>query len=42
MHCVTDYPVQDNFANLRAIKTIKDTFKLPVGYSDHTIGVIAQ
>lgn len=41
MHCVTDYPVQDNFANLRAIKTIKDTFKLPVGYSDHTIGVIA-
>ena len=41
MHCVTDYPVQDNFANLNAIKTIKDTFKLPVGYSDHTSGVIA-
>ena len=41
MHCVTDYPVQDNYANLKAIKTIKDAFKLPVGYSDHTDGVIA-
>lgn len=41
MHCVTDYPVPDNFANLSAIKTMKETFELPVGYSDHTAGIIA-
>ncbi len=41
MHCVTDYPVSDKYANLKAIKTIKDTFQLPVGYSDHTQGIIA-
>lgn len=41
MHCVTDYPVSDYFANLSAIKTMKKIFKLPVGYSDHTKGNIA-
>lgn len=41
MHCVTDYPVLDNFANLCAIKTMKEIFKLPIGYSDHTKGIIA-
>ena len=41
MHCVTDYPVPDKYANLKAVKTIKDTFQLPVGYSDHTNGIIA-
>tara|TARA_B100000989_G_scaffold91021_2_gene65895 strand:+ start:3708 stop:4790 length:1083 start_codon:yes stop_codon:yes gene_type:complete len=41
MHCVTDYPVKDEFANLSCIdKMIKD-FKLNIGYSDHTIGNIA-
>ena len=41
MHCVTDYPVSDKYANLKAVKTIKDTFQLPVGYSGHTNGIIA-
>jgi sialic acid synthase SpsE len=27
--------------NLRAIKTLKYAFKLPVGFSDHTMGIIA-
>jgi len=41
MHCVTDYPVSENFANLSAIKTMKEAFQLPIGYSDHTKGNIA-
>ncbi len=41
LHCVTDYPVDYQFANLKCIKTLSKQFKLPVGYSDHTPGVIA-
>lgn len=39
LHCVSDYPVAYPDANLLAIRTLKNTFGLPVGYSDHTIGV---
>lgn len=37
LHCVSIYPPK-SFAdlNLRAIQTLKDSFKLPVGYSDHS------
>jgi N,N'-diacetyllegionaminate synthase len=38
MHCVTSYPAKIENANLNLIKTLQSTFKLPVGYSDHTIG----
>jgi len=38
MHCVSDYPAKYNEVNLRAITTLKETFGLPVGYSDHCIG----
>ncbi len=38
MHCVSDYPAKYNEVNLNAIKTMQNEFKLPVGYSDHTIG----
>lgn len=41
MHCVSHYPAPMNEINLNAIKTLSDTFKLPVGYSDHTRGVEA-
>jgi len=42
LHCVTDYPVPDNYANLKCINTLSKEFKLPTGYSDHTIGVEAS
>jgi len=42
LHCVSDYPVKDNYANLLAIKQIKDTFQLRVGFSDHTSGLLAS
>ncbi|MDF2822463.1 MAG: N-acetylneuraminate synthase [Clostridiales bacterium] len=38
LHCNTQYPTPFEDVNLRAMKTIKDTFGLPTGYSDHTIG----
>jgi len=41
MHCVTQYPCKDEEANLRAILTLQKKFDLPVGYSDHTIGIDA-
>jgi N-acetylneuraminate synthase/N,N'-diacetyllegionaminate synthase len=41
MHCVSHYPAPMNEINLKAIKTLSETFKLPVGYSDHTKGVEA-
>lgn len=41
MHCTSQYPAPLEEANLKAIKTIRMAFGLPVGYSDHTEGVLA-
>lgn len=38
MHCTTDYPTDVEDVNLRAMNTMRDAFKVPVGLSDHTIG----
>jgi len=40
MHCVSTYPTAYEDANLRAIKTLKYAFGLPVGFSDHTEGTL--
>ena len=40
LHCTTQYPTPFDGVNLKAIKTLKDTFKLRVGYSDHTLGTV--
>lgn len=40
LHCTTDYPCPLQDVNLRAMQTLRDAFKLPVGYSDHTEGII--
>lgn len=39
LHCVSSYPSSYEDANLNAIATIRNAFKLPVGYSDHTEGI---
>ncbi|BEK49231.1 N-acetylneuraminate synthase [Campylobacter coli] len=39
LHCNTEYPTPFEDVNLKAMKTIKEAFKLPVGYSDHTLGI---
>ena len=41
MHCVTDYPVQDRYANLKGIDNMIKDFQLNIGYSDHTSGILA-
>lgn len=39
LHCVTNYPAEPAHANLRCIPAMKAKFGLPVGYSDHTVGM---
>ena len=39
LHCNTDYPTPFKDVNLSSMITIKHAFKLPVGYSDHTLGI---
>ncbi len=40
LHCTTNYPCPMGEVNLRAMQTMKDTFKCEVGYSDHTMGFV--
>lgn len=39
LHCVSNYPALPEDSNLLAIKTMGKAFRLPVGYSDHTLGI---
>lgn len=39
LHCVSNYPAELEEVNLRAMLTLRKAFKLPVGYSDHTLGI---
>lgn len=39
LHCVSDYPAKVDETNLRAMETLKRMFRLPVGLSDHTLGI---
>lgn len=39
LHCVTEYPAPLETVNLRAMDTLAAAFGLPVGYSDHTLGI---
>ncbi len=39
LHCVSSYPADPSDINLRAIQTLAEAFDVPVGYSDHTIGL---
>ncbi len=39
LHCNTEYPTPMTDVNLRAMLTIRDTFGVQVGYSDHTVGI---
>ena len=41
LHCVTDYPVIDKYANLKSIETLQKELKINIGYSDHTLGILA-
>jgi sialic acid synthase SpsE len=42
LHCVSSYPASLNDANLRAMLTLKKTFQVPVGFSDHTLSLLTS
>jgi len=39
LHCTTEYPAPLKDINLKAMDTIANAFKLPIGYSDHSAGI---
>lgn len=39
LQCVSRYPAEPGTANLRAMATMEKRFGVPVGYSDHTLGI---
>lgn len=39
LHCNTEYPTPMRDVNLRAMLSIRDTYGVEVGYSDHTAGI---
>lgn len=39
LHCNTEYPTPMADVNLKAMNSIQEAFKVPVGYSDHTVGI---
>jgi N,N'-diacetyllegionaminate synthase len=39
LHCNTEYPTSIEDVNLKAMHTIRDTYGVKVGYSDHTMGI---
>lgn len=41
LHCVSEYPADINICNLKCINTLKNTFNILTGYSDHTVGTLA-
>ncbi len=40
LHCTTEYPAPLADINLRAMDTLAAAFALPVGYSDHSEGIV--
>jgi N,N'-diacetyllegionaminate synthase len=39
LHCNTEYPTPMHDVNLSAMCSIREAFKVSVGYSDHTLGI---
>ena len=39
LHCTALYPTKPEDVNLSAMDTLRTVFGLPVGYSDHTLGI---
>jgi N-acetylneuraminate synthase len=40
LHCTSQYPTPMHEVNLKAMDTLLHAFNLPVGYSDHTSGIL--
>ena len=42
LHCTSSYPAADEDLNLNTILTMQKHFGLPIGYSDHSVGIQAS
>lgn len=42
LHCAINYPPKYEDLNLRAMDTMRNKFCLPVGFSDHTLGITSD
>lgn len=40
LHCTSNYPTEFSDVNLKAMQSMQEAFNLPVGYSDHTPGIL--
>lgn len=40
LHCTSNYPAAFKDVHLKAMQTLTHEFNLPVGYSDHTLGIL--
>ena len=41
LHCVAIYPPDNKDLNLKNITMLQNTFEYPVGFSDHSLGIVA-
>jgi len=41
LQCTSMYPIPDEDANLNVMRTYMENFNIPIGYSDHTVGMDA-
>jgi N-acetylneuraminate synthase/N,N'-diacetyllegionaminate synthase len=39
LHCISNYPPKDEDINLKVMKTLKEELNVPVGFSDHSMGI---
>lgn len=39
LHCISSYPTKPSDANLSTIQKLYQIFNVPVGFSDHTVGI---
>jgi len=42
LHCVSAYPTDIADANLSVINSLRKSFRVPIGFSDHTVGLLAS
>jgi N-acetylneuraminate synthase/N,N'-diacetyllegionaminate synthase len=40
LHCVSSYPASPDSLNLKAIQSLRERFGMPVGFSDHSEGIL--
>jgi len=41
LHCVSEYPLPEENVNLKVMDSLRERYKCKVGYSDHTLGLLA-